>query len=137
MSTLLQIGLSNAVAAILLAVIAAVVTPFLRQPKRRHAVWLLVLAKLVTPPMFNISVPIPEWMSGRGSLPDGGEVVAQHERTAPRELHSPDRPINRHVDSLSPVSPRGLRTSDLGLSLPDLGPFLPDFGPWTLDLGRI
>jgi len=64
MSTLLQIALSNAVAATVLAIIAAIVTPYLRHPKLRHALWLLVLIKLVTPPVWRLSVSIP------ASLPD-------------------------------------------------------------------
>jgi beta-lactamase regulating signal transducer with metallopeptidase domain len=54
--TLLQVGLSNAVAACVLAVVAAAVGYFCRRPAVRHALWLLVLLKLVTPPVY---VPVP------------------------------------------------------------------------------
>jgi beta-lactamase regulating signal transducer with metallopeptidase domain len=56
--TLLNVGLSNAVAASALAVVAAVVGYFCRRPAVRHALWLLVLLKLVTPPVY-VAVPRP------------------------------------------------------------------------------
>jgi beta-lactamase regulating signal transducer with metallopeptidase domain len=54
--TLLHVGLSNAVATCALAVVAAAVGYFCRRPAVRHALWLLVLLKLVTPPVY---VPVP------------------------------------------------------------------------------
>src|SRR3954463_16575744 len=58
MSHLLQLGLANAIAAALLA--AAVAAPAFvlrrRYPAVVHALWLLVLLKLVTPPLWKIPV---------------------------------------------------------------------------------
>jgi beta-lactamase regulating signal transducer with metallopeptidase domain len=54
--TLLHIGLSNAVAAGALAVLAGAVGYFCRRPAVRHALWLLVLLKLVTPPLVDIRI---------------------------------------------------------------------------------
>jgi beta-lactamase regulating signal transducer with metallopeptidase domain len=54
---LLQIGLSNAVAATVLALLAATVGAFVRRPALIHALWLLVLIKLITPPL--VSLPLP------------------------------------------------------------------------------
>lgn len=59
METLLNIAVSNAVGAALLAVIAAIVSRFCRRPVVRHALWLLVLLKLITPPL-PISVVWPQ-----------------------------------------------------------------------------
>jgi beta-lactamase regulating signal transducer with metallopeptidase domain len=59
MPSLLYFALSNAVAATLLAVLAVVVARFCRRPAVRHALWLLVLLKLVTPPWLPISVTWP------------------------------------------------------------------------------
>ena len=56
MSTLLQIGLANAVCAALLAV-PAVVASRRRRPALAHGLWLLVLIKLVTPPLFPVTLP--------------------------------------------------------------------------------
>jgi beta-lactamase regulating signal transducer with metallopeptidase domain len=55
----LTVGLSNALAAAVLALIAAAVGAFCRRPALSHALWLLVLAKLVTPPLVRIPVGWP------------------------------------------------------------------------------
>lgn len=55
MPPLLSIILSNAVMASLLALVAALVTYFVRRPALAHGLWLLVLLKLVTPPI----IPLP------------------------------------------------------------------------------
>ncbi len=57
MVTLLSFAASNAVTASLLAVFAAIITRFCRRPAVRHALWLLVLIKLLTPPLLPLSVP--------------------------------------------------------------------------------
>jgi bla regulator protein BlaR1 len=54
--TVLGIGLANAVLAALLAVGAAVVTMAWRRPALAHALWALVLLKLLTPPIWGFSV---------------------------------------------------------------------------------
>jgi beta-lactamase regulating signal transducer with metallopeptidase domain len=54
--TLLHVGLSNAVAASALAALAGIVGYFCRRPALRHALWLLVLLKLVTPPLVDVPV---------------------------------------------------------------------------------
>src|SRR5262245_33445156 len=57
MSTLLAIGLANALAAAVLALPAVLVSRSRRRPALAHALWLLVLLKLVTPPLFNVNLP--------------------------------------------------------------------------------
>jgi beta-lactamase regulating signal transducer with metallopeptidase domain len=59
MPSLLYLALSNAVLATLLAALVAVVTRFCRRPSVRHALWLLVLLKLITPPLVPLSVAWP------------------------------------------------------------------------------
>src|SRR5262249_853749 len=59
MQTILEIGLLNAVLALALALVAASISLFSPRPAVRHTLWLLVLLKLVTPPMLPISVPCP------------------------------------------------------------------------------
>src|SRR5438874_5881737 len=56
MDWLLQVGLSNAVVATILAVIAALAGWVGRRPALTHALWLLVLIKLITPPFYPVSV---------------------------------------------------------------------------------
>lgn len=63
MLTVLTWGLSNAVAATVLAVVAWVCTRSRRvSPAVVHAVWILVLLKLITPPVLTITVP-SEWFA--------------------------------------------------------------------------
>jgi beta-lactamase regulating signal transducer with metallopeptidase domain len=59
METLLRIGLSNAVVALLMALVVVTVACVWRRPAVLHALWLLVLVKLVTPPLMWVRVPWP------------------------------------------------------------------------------
>lgn len=59
MEALLTIGLWNAVGASVLAVLAASVGLVCRRPAVLHALWLLVLLKLVTPPLWSVPIKWP------------------------------------------------------------------------------
>lgn len=78
MDIVLQVGLSNAVAATLLAVVAFAVDRLFRRPALSHACWLLVVLKLVTPPL--VRVPLPWTAAPRPDSPaiavDGGALAA-------------------------------------------------------------
>lgn len=56
MDALLRIGLSNAVVAAVLAVVVLVVSRLVRRPALAHALRLLVLIKLITPPLHSVSL---------------------------------------------------------------------------------
>ena len=56
MQTFLEITLSNAVVATVLALVAAVIGRVCRRPALVHSLWLLVLLKLVTPPLVPVSL---------------------------------------------------------------------------------
>ena len=58
---LLQLGLGNALAAALLALLVAAVTFPLRRrrPALVHALWLVVLLKLMTPPLWTLPLTWP------------------------------------------------------------------------------
>jgi bla regulator protein blaR1 len=59
--TLYRAGLSNAVSATFLALMVACLGRVLaRRPAVLHCLWLLVLVKLVTPPLYELPVPWPE-----------------------------------------------------------------------------
>ena len=60
MDLFLRVGLGNAVAATLLAMAAAAVARLARRPALAHGLWLLVLLKLLTPPLWQVPVPWPE-----------------------------------------------------------------------------
>jgi beta-lactamase regulating signal transducer with metallopeptidase domain len=58
--TLLHAGLSNALSASFLALlVACLARPLARRPAVLHSLWLLVLLKLVTPPLYQVPVPLP------------------------------------------------------------------------------
>jgi beta-lactamase regulating signal transducer with metallopeptidase domain len=60
MTFILQTSLTNALLATLLALVAALVSRFGRRPALAHALWLLVLLKLITPPFFFVPLRVPE-----------------------------------------------------------------------------
>ena len=60
MDTLLALGLANAACAAVLAVPAYLVSRYGKRPALAHALWLLVLLKLVTPPVLR-----PGFQTGR------------------------------------------------------------------------
>src|SRR2546423_6612743 len=66
MNDLLHVALSNAVAATALAVVAAVTGRLCRRPALTHGLWLLVLLKLVTPPLLTVRIP---WVDASLSSP--------------------------------------------------------------------
>jgi beta-lactamase regulating signal transducer with metallopeptidase domain len=59
MKTLLEMALWNAAAAAVLALAAAAVSRLCRKPALAHVLWLLVLVKLVTPPLVPFALPWP------------------------------------------------------------------------------
>src|SRR5437667_428240 len=59
MGTLLEIGLSNAAVASVLALLAAAGARLVRRPALAHALWLLVLLKLLTPPLVTVPIAWP------------------------------------------------------------------------------
>ncbi len=56
MPPLMHLALTNAVCAALLAVLALAVGRCFRRPALTHGLWLLVLVKLITPPLFPLSL---------------------------------------------------------------------------------
>jgi beta-lactamase regulating signal transducer with metallopeptidase domain len=54
---LLRVGASNALAACALALLAAAVARLCRRPAVAHSLWLIVLLKLVTPPVLPVRLP--------------------------------------------------------------------------------
>ena len=64
METLFYAGLSNAVTATFLALLVACSGRFLaKRPVVLHCLWLLVLLKFVTPPLYEVAVPWPRPLS--------------------------------------------------------------------------
>jgi beta-lactamase regulating signal transducer with metallopeptidase domain len=106
MTGLLEISLSNAAMALALALVAAGVGAACRRPALAHSLWLLVLLKLVAPPL--LGVPIP-W-----SRPAGAKTVATDSpgpiasgRVVVHQIPSPVSPApNAMAARSSPPPPR-------------------------------
>jgi beta-lactamase regulating signal transducer with metallopeptidase domain len=88
----LQLGVGNALMALPLALAAALVGRFGRRPALTHALWLLVLVKLVTPPLLPLPLP---WLTD--ALPalataDVTPEPIQEPAPAPPEVGEPALP---------------------------------------------
>jgi beta-lactamase regulating signal transducer with metallopeptidase domain len=83
MEPLLHVGLSNALLAALLAVLAAGAACVLRRPALLHSLWLLVLLKLVTPPLVRVPLPWPDDTPLSPSSAPEPAAIAVHEMDAP------------------------------------------------------
>jgi beta-lactamase regulating signal transducer with metallopeptidase domain len=95
---LLHVGLSNAVLATGLALLAAGTTLLRFRPALVHSLWLLVLLKLLTPPL--VHVPLP-----RIELPDLAEAAAPAvEAETPVPLTLELTPVSREAEPL-PAAP--------------------------------
>lgn len=74
MADVLEIGLSNAAMAAVLTVLAAGLCRLYRRPTFAHGLWLVVLLKLVTPPL--VPVPLPWFDSQEPSKPGASANLA-------------------------------------------------------------
>ncbi len=57
--SVLEAGISNVVVASVMALVVFAVTRFWKNPHIAHILWLLVLVKLVTPPLWHIPISLP------------------------------------------------------------------------------
>ncbi len=99
MGPLIQLGLANAAAAAVLAIGVALITRVWRNPHLAHALWLIVLLRLVAPPLFRIPVSSPDWLAQRTpavqpQTANEGELSVPHpvvnERGAANVTRAPD-----------------------------------------------
>lgn len=95
MTTWLEMGLSNAVLALGLAIVAWLVTRLCRHPKVAIAVWLLVLLKLMAPPL--VGIPWPGWRVAQivDAMPN--EIMHQANRLHP-PIPAPTPAANQNSD---------------------------------------
>lgn len=116
MSAFVQIGLSNALFAAGLAAVAFAVTYIGRNRHVAHALWLLVLVKLITPPFWHVPIPrVARWVAVEvdspetdeaGALERAGASVGQLNITTPRDdvVTPADEAAEAEVDESSLVS---------------------------------
>jgi beta-lactamase regulating signal transducer with metallopeptidase domain len=89
---ILRIALSNTLLAAMLALTALAISRTFRRPALSHALWLIVLLKLITPPLWNVALPL---------MP-----VEKKPPLPPTELSMPvpeSAPIQRAEVNLEPV----------------------------------
>jgi beta-lactamase regulating signal transducer with metallopeptidase domain len=112
----LHLGLGNAVLAAGLALAAALVRPLLRRrPALVHSLWLLVLLKLLTPPL--VVVPLP-WPEAAGDTAGSPTTAAPAEPVGPVALVAGLPPLEAPaVETAPPPAARETEaTSPPGLS---------------------
>jgi beta-lactamase regulating signal transducer with metallopeptidase domain len=76
MQTLVEYGLANAVSATALAVVALLVGFVIRRPAVRNALWILVLVRLLMPPVWTIPLPVPDIRAGSEADPAPTTIVS-------------------------------------------------------------
>jgi beta-lactamase regulating signal transducer with metallopeptidase domain len=89
---IVEVGLINALLAAALAVAAAAVTSVCRRPALAHALWLLVLLKLVTPPLLPVAVPRPA-AAARDAVAAGAPPPADPPRITEPVFEPADEPV--------------------------------------------
>ena len=109
MEQLIQHGLSNAAAAAVLAVLAAIATRLWRNPHFAYALWLIVLLRLVAPPLFAVSVPLPAWTIFPQQ--DAPQIAGPAVEETPHNLV--DRSFPRDDRGATPTALRGRAREDV------------------------
>lgn len=56
--SIFEAAISNVIVASVLAILVLALARVWKNPHVAHMLWLLVLAKLVTPPLWHISIPV-------------------------------------------------------------------------------
>jgi len=111
MDTLLGVGLGNALMATLLALVAAGVGLVCRRPAVVHGLWLLVVLKLLTPPLLPLPLPWP--------LADGPArpEVALDARARKDVVSSPTADVASEAQTLAEIveSPEATSREPLGV----------------------
>jgi len=67
MRALVQFGLANAGTAAVLVIFVALITWIWKNPRLAHALWLIVLLRLIAPPLFQLPLCAPDWLAQRSA----------------------------------------------------------------------
>src|SRR5436190_9348076 len=119
MNWLVSIGLTNAILATLLAAIAWAIARFWRQPALAHLLWVVVLLKLLTPPL--IEIPIgwrldADWIP---AVPQTERFPAIDPSFVAQQPLPPPVAVNSVQPKVEPVSPgpsRSIQVRDASLA---------------------
>lgn len=106
MDTALHFGLSNAFMAMVLALLAASVSHLCRRPALTHALWLLVVLKLLTPPLLPVPVvwlSVPKLpMAATATLAPGPGPYVETTGSTDSEPGSPERSVPEQPSTALP-----------------------------------
>lgn len=90
MEPLLRIGLTNALLATVLAIVVALLARLCRRPALTHALWLLVLLRLIMPPFLPVPVP---WRVTRSAVSREEAASTTALTAAPNAAPLPDAAV--------------------------------------------
>src|SRR4051812_28052266 len=93
MTLLFEIGVANAVLASVLALVVWFVTRIVRQPALAQLLWVLVLVKLVTPPLISIPWRLERAPANMITPIVTSDLPPSSKTGSGFSLHTPDRPI--------------------------------------------
>src|SRR5438876_209870 len=121
MRTLLDLGLTNAIVATGMALVAAFVGRLCRRPALTHSLWLLVLLKLLTPAF--VPVPLPWSIRGEPAGEEWKNPPAASLRpaaTSPADMAASLDRLQADIEALRPSArPVGI-PADEGAGEPSL-----------------
>ena len=122
METLLDIGITNAVSATVLALVALVSSRWIKRPAVVHTLWLLVLLKLIAPPIVPFGV-LPR--ASDPPIPSARAETAPSEATEPMISHvlAPGEDVPASFASERPVT-LGTPPKDAGRAWRDFLPLI-------------
>jgi beta-lactamase regulating signal transducer with metallopeptidase domain len=138
--TLLHIGLSNAGLATVLAVLAAGLGRVCRRPALAHALWVLVLIKLITPPLLAVPVGWPASVAKPASVVPGEPAITDADANPTVREKLPPPSLQRRAEVAEPVVTPLVGGADVSLGLPELSDrvvqAVPDTSPRPLIVPR-
>ena len=118
MYSLLQIAIINAVLIVPLAAIAFGVGRLTQRPALTHLLWVLILVKLLTPPVYKIPLVDQGWLQSSSLqlvprlLKDAGRVVATSPRADVVEIKQDSAPPNQDASQAPSASSRPRTLAD-------------------------
>ena len=126
MHPLVEIALINAAMATALALLAAVVGWCFRRPSLTHVLWLLVLVKLITPPVWRIPMVERDWVS---------RPMATFVLMLDQSLIAHQAPPELSSDTSDPTEPQATQSGVRPRAMPAAPPKMPRWPySWTLSV---
>lgn len=93
MIRIVEWAIANSLTVAVLAPIVFLIGHVCRQPAVRHGLWVLLLIKLVTPPLFPVEISVPDL------LPSRAVATSASERPTPQVAGSVSMPVARPLSS--------------------------------------